>query len=39
MISLHLNMTQFYIQADGIPQFIVMIEEVDYFPGSVIKYW
>ncbi len=27
MISLHSNMTQYYIQADGIPQFIVMIED------------
>jgi hypothetical protein len=25
MISLHSNMTQYYIQADGIPQFIVMM--------------
>jgi hypothetical protein len=27
MISLHLNMTQYYVQANGIPQFIVMIED------------
>ncbi len=27
MISLCLNMTQYYIQADGIPQFIVMMED------------
>jgi hypothetical protein len=26
MISLHLNMTQYYIQADGIPQFMIMME-------------
>jgi hypothetical protein len=28
MISLRLNMTQYYVQADGIPQFIVMMEDV-----------
>jgi hypothetical protein len=28
MISLCLNMTQYYVQADGIPQFIVMMEDV-----------
>jgi hypothetical protein len=27
MISLHLNMTQYYVQMDGIPQFIVMMED------------
>jgi hypothetical protein len=27
MISLHLNMTQYYVQVDGIPQFIVMMED------------
>jgi hypothetical protein len=27
MIFLHLNMSQYYVQADGIPQFIVMIED------------
>ncbi len=27
MISLHSNMTQYYVQADGIPQFIVMMED------------
>jgi hypothetical protein len=27
MISLRLNMTQYYIQADGIPQFIIMMED------------
>jgi hypothetical protein len=27
MISLHTNMMQYYVQADGIPQFIVMIED------------
>ncbi len=27
MISLHLNMTQYYIQVDGISQFIVMMED------------
>jgi hypothetical protein len=27
MISLHLNITQYYVQADGIPQFIVMVED------------
>jgi hypothetical protein len=27
MISLHLNMTQYYVQADGIPQFIVMMDD------------
>ncbi len=27
MISLHSNMTQYYVQANGIPQFIVMIED------------
>ncbi len=27
MISLHSNITQYYVQADGIPQFIVMIED------------
>jgi hypothetical protein len=27
MISLQLNMTQYYNQADGIPQFIVMMED------------
>ena len=27
MISLHTNMTQIYMQADGIPQFIVMMED------------
>jgi hypothetical protein len=27
MISLCLNMTQYYVQADGIPQFIVMMED------------
>jgi hypothetical protein len=27
MISLHSNMTHYYVQADGIPQFIVMIED------------
>jgi hypothetical protein len=27
MISLCLNMTQYYIQGDGIPQFIVMMED------------
>jgi hypothetical protein len=27
MISLRSNMTQYYIQVDGIPQFIVMMED------------
>jgi hypothetical protein len=27
IISLHSNMTQYYVQADGIPQFIVMMED------------
>jgi hypothetical protein len=27
MISLRLNMTQYYVQVDGIPQFIVMMED------------
>ena len=27
MISLCTNMTQYYVQADGIPQFIVMMED------------
>jgi hypothetical protein len=27
IISLHLNMTQYYVQADGISQFIVMMED------------
>jgi hypothetical protein len=27
MISFHLNMTMYYIQADDIPQFIVMMED------------
>ncbi len=27
MISLHSNMTQYYVQADGISQFIVMMED------------
>jgi hypothetical protein len=27
MISLHSNMTQYYVQADGIPQFIVMMKD------------
>jgi hypothetical protein len=27
MISLHTNMAQYYVQADGIPQFIVMMED------------
>ena len=27
MIALHMNMTQYYVQADGIPQFIVMMED------------
>ena len=27
MVSLRLNMTQYYVQADGIPQFIVMMED------------
>jgi hypothetical protein len=27
MICLHSNMTQYYVQADGIPQFIVMMED------------
>jgi hypothetical protein len=27
MISLHSKMTQHYVQADGIPQFIVMMED------------
>jgi hypothetical protein len=27
MISLHSNMTQYYVQADGILQFIIMIED------------
>jgi hypothetical protein len=27
MISLCINMTQYYVQADGIPQFIVMMED------------
>ena len=27
MISLRTNMTQYYVQADGIPQFIVMVED------------
>ncbi len=27
MISLRSNMTQYYVQADGIPQFIVMMED------------
>jgi hypothetical protein len=27
MISLHLNMTQYYVQVDGIPKFIVMMED------------
>ncbi len=27
MISLCSNMTQYYVQADGIPQFIVMMED------------
>jgi hypothetical protein len=27
MIFLHTNMTQYYVQADGIPQFIVMMED------------
>ncbi len=27
MISLHSNMTQYYVQADGIPRFIVMMED------------
>jgi hypothetical protein len=28
MISLCLNMTQYYVQVDGIPQFIIMMEDV-----------
>jgi len=28
MISLRTNMTQYYVQADGIPQFIVMMEDL-----------
>jgi hypothetical protein len=27
MVFLHLNMTQYYLQVDGIPQFIVMMED------------
>jgi hypothetical protein len=27
MISLCLNMTQYYVQVDGIPHFIVMMED------------
>jgi hypothetical protein len=27
MISLCSNMTQYYVQADGIPQFIIMMED------------
>jgi hypothetical protein len=27
MITLRTNMTQYYVQADGIPQFIVMMED------------
>jgi len=27
MISLRTNMTQYYVQVDGIPQFIVMMED------------
>ena len=27
MISLRTNMMQYYVQADGIPQFIVMMED------------
>jgi hypothetical protein len=27
MITLHTIMTQYYVQADGIPQFIVMMED------------
>jgi hypothetical protein len=27
MISLCSNMTQYYVQADGIPQFVIMIED------------
>ncbi len=27
MVSLRLNMTQYYVQADGIPQFIVVMED------------
>jgi hypothetical protein len=27
MISLCLNMTHYYIQADGIPQFIIIMED------------
>ncbi len=27
MITLHTNMMQYYVQADGIPQFIVMMED------------
>jgi hypothetical protein len=27
MIMLHTNMMQYYVQADGIPQFIVMMED------------
>jgi hypothetical protein len=27
MISLHLNMTQYYVQADGIPQLIIMMKD------------
>ncbi len=26
MISLHTNMHQYYVQADGIPQYIIMLE-------------
>ena len=27
MIALHTNMTQYYVQADGIPHFIIMMED------------
>jgi hypothetical protein len=27
MISLHMNMHQYYMQADGIPQYIIMLED------------
>ena len=27
MISLHTNMHQYYVQADGIPQYIIMLED------------
>jgi len=34
MISLRTNMTQYYVLADGIPQFIVMMEDAQKKPNG-----